>query len=292
MNKSLKNVLYLLGAFAAGFLLQVVAAFAVMLPAMVVKMMQIMSMGLTGTEEETAMLTEVSTDMMGPAVLVTHIVLLVTFGLWYVFGCCKERNGAVTFRKTFGGKNLIIILMLALGGCYLTNFFMPIASLVIPDSIMQAYIDLMETAGFGNSILPTIAAVLIAPFGEELIFRGVMYHYAGNLVEGMSNRKTAFYIANIIQALAFGIFHGNIIQGTYAFCLGLLFGYMRQRFGSIWASILAHMVVNGVSSFLWEPLFYILPGTIFVFAAGTAVSLVIVVIGMKLGGPAISENHS
>ena len=154
---------------------------------------------------------------------------------------------------------------------------------------MQAYIDLMETAGFGESILPTVAAVLIAPFGEELIFRGVMYHYACNIVGAMQDRRKAFYIANTIQALAFGIFHGNLVQGTYAFFLGLVLGYLRERFGSIWASILAHMLINACSSFLWEPIALLLPESLPVFAAGTAICLVVVIFGFKLGGPALKK---
>ncbi len=289
MRGSFKNVLYLLGAFAAGFLLQFVAAFAVMIPATVVKQMQIISMGLSGTVEETKMLNQLVTDVMGPTVLVTHIILLISFALWYGFGCCKKRNAAITFKTTFIGKNVVIIAVLAIGSCYLTNFAMPLASLVIPENIMQSYIDLMEAAGFGESILPTVAAVLIAPFGEELIFRGVMYHYAGNIVSGMPNRRAAFYIANSIQALAFGIFHGNLIQGTYAFFIGLALGYLRERFGSIWASILAHMLINACSSFLWEPIALLLPESMMVYTAGVVICLIIVIFGFKLGGKALKD---
>ena len=174
----------------------------------------------------------------------------------------------------------------------MTNFAMPLASMVIPEDIMQSYIDLMETAGFGESILPTIAAVLIAPFGEELIFRGVMYTYACRIVENVRSRKAAFYIANTIQALAFGIFHGNLVQGTYAFFMGLVLGYLRERFGSVWASILAHMIINGVSSFLWEPIALLLPETTITFVIGTAICLVVVIFGFKLGGPAIEEKEA
>lgn len=289
MKSSVKNVLLLLGALAAGFLLQVIAAFAVIIPAVVVKQMQIISMGLNGTPQETEMLNQVVTDVMGPTVLVTHIFLLVGFALWYGFGCCRKRNAIATFRNTFRSRNILIIVVLSLGCCYLTNFVMPIAGEIIPENIMQSYLDLMESAGFGESILPTIAAVLIAPFGEELIFRGVIYHYACNLASAMPDRRKAFYIANAIQALGFGIFHGNLIQGTYAFFLGLVLGYLRERFGSIWASILAHMLINGCSSFLWEPIAIRLPETIGVFAVGAVICAMIVFIGFKMGGPALQK---
>lgn len=289
MKNGFKNVFFLFGALAVGFILQFVGAFAVMIPAVAVKELQIISMGLSGTIEETVMLNQLITDLMGPTVFVTHIILVVSFALWYGFGCCKKRELLAPFRKTFTGKNIVIIVMLAAGGCYLTNFAMPLAGMIIPESIMQSYIDLMETAGFGSNIFSTLAAVLIAPFGEELIFRGVCYHYACRLTAGMPNRKAAFYIANTIQALAFGIFHGNLVQGIYAFLLGLLLGYLRERFGSVWASILAHMLVNGISSFLWEPLALILPETVITFLIGSVVCLAVVVLGLRLGGPGVRE---
>ncbi len=283
MKSNLKNVWMLLGAFAAGILLQFVAAFAVMIPASAVKQLQIMSMGLAGTSQETEMMEELITNVMGPTVLVTHVILLISFGLWYGFGCCRKRNAVDSFKTTFGNKkNIAIIVLLAVSCCYFTNFAMPVASLFIPENIMQAYVDLMETAAFGENILPTIAAVLIAPFGEELIFRGVMFHYAGNIVSGMSDRRKAFYIANVIQALAFGIFHGNLVQGTYAFFLGLVLGYLRKRFKSIWAPILAHMLINGVSTFLWEPVALLLPESIVVYTVGAVACLALIVFGFRL----------
>ena len=53
-----------------------------------------------------------------------------------------------------------------------------------------------------------------------------------------------FWAANLLQALLFGIFHMNMIQGIYAFCLGLVLGYVCNRGGSIYYSILLHMLFN------------------------------------------------
>lgn len=266
MKKSLANVLLILGALAAGILVQVIAAMTVMIPAMVFLKTKEIPIGLT--------------------VLVTHIFILLCFGAWYILVCCPGMKAGISFKHTFRGKNVVIIALLAVGGCFFTNFVMPIATVFIPESIVQAYLELMETAGFGESILPTIAAVLIAPFGEELLFRGVVYHYASNMVRDMQDRRRAFYLANVVQALAFGIFHGNLIQGVYAFGLGLLLGYMRERFGSVWASAAGHIIINGCSAFLWEPLALCMPDSLLVYAVAAAVSFSIMWIGFKKGGPA------
>ena len=57
---------------------------------------------------------------------------------------------------------------------------------------------------------------------------------------------------NILQALFFGIAHLNLVQGSYAFLIGLLAGYLVLRCRSIWAGIAFHMLFNGY--YLVEPL--------------------------------------
>ena len=86
------------------------------------------------------------------------------------------------------------------------------------------------------SILMVICSVIFAPFCEELVFRGVTMHQA--------KKCLPFWAANLLQALLFGIFHMNMIQGIYAFCLGLVLGYVCNRGGSIYYSLLLHMLFN------------------------------------------------
>lgn len=58
-----------------------------------------------------------------------------------------------------------------------------------------------------------------------------------------------FWVINCIQALAFGIIHGNLVQGTYAFFLGLVLGYVYQKYHNIWMCMLLHAVINLSSQF-------------------------------------------
>ena len=77
---------------------------------------------------------------------------------------------------------------------------------------------------------------MLAPIGEELLFRGVTMHQA--------KRVFPFWAANIMQALLFGLFHMNMIQGIYAFFLGMVLGYICEKGCSIYQSILFHMMFN------------------------------------------------
>ena len=51
-------------------------------------------------------------------------------------------------------------------------------------------------------------------------------------------------MANIIQAALFGIMHGNLVQGAYAFALGLILGYVYHKYQSLVIPILFHMSFN------------------------------------------------
>ena len=89
---------------------------------------------------------------------------------------------------------------------------------------------------FSDNWLMVIYTVILAPLGEEMIFRGLTFGYAKKVMPIMA--------ANIVQAALFGIYHLNLIQGIYAFVMGLIFGYIIIKLQSIWAVVILHIVVN------------------------------------------------
>lgn len=77
---------------------------------------------------------------------------------------------------------------------------------------------------------------LISPLAEEIVFRGVIY-----------NRLRRFYhptIGIIVSGVFFGAFHGNLVQGVYGACLGMLMAYLYERSGNFCIPILFHAVAN------------------------------------------------
>ena len=81
-----------------------------------------------------------------------------------------------------------------------------------------------------------ITVCVVAPVIEELFFRGLIY--------GILKKFTGYIIANIIQAIVFGIYHGNIVQGIYAFILGLFIGYLLYITGNVIYTIFFHIGIN------------------------------------------------
>lgn len=83
---------------------------------------------------------------------------------------------------------------------------------------------------------------IYAPVCEEVVFRGITYE---SLKKDMSVFK-----AMIISAVFFGLAHMNFNQAAYALLLGLILVLVREATGSLWATILVHVVFNGWNVFL------------------------------------------
>lgn len=119
---------------------------------------------------------------------------------------------------------------------------------------------LEQMAGGSNLLGYGLLAVVIAPVMEEIAFRKL-------LIDRM--RPIDKPAAVFFSALAFGLFHGNVVQFFYAFGVGLLFGSIYVRTGRLWYTIVLHILVNFFGSMvtmlllphvdLFDPLNSILP---------------------------------
>ncbi len=189
-------------------------------------------------------------------ILIYHVIAVVLFGVWYYFGCGKPKP--VSPAKVFRGKTIPVTVILGFGMCACANAMVLAAEYVVPQ-LIQEYMELAEAAGLGTNVFTIVASVLIAPVGEEILCRGITFHYAGKVVEGMKSKRAAFWIANGLQAFCFGVMHGNLVQGVYAFVLGLCLGWLRFRYNSLYPAMAAHFLVNFSSTFVIDPLLALLP---------------------------------
>lgn len=80
---------------------------------------------------------------------------------------------------------------------------------------------------------------VLVPIAEELVYRGVMYR--------RMRQKAGFIRSAVSASLIFAIIHGNMVQMLYAFLMGMVLCYMYEKYGSIKAPVLGHMVMNLVS---------------------------------------------
>lgn len=99
----------------------------------------------------------------------------------------------------------------------------------------------MELISNASPVWAMVATVCVAPVVEEFIFRGFVFE---RLSKAFSPRMTI-----LLSALMFGLIHLNIIQSSYAFVAGLVFGYFRAKYEDLWGCILLHIFGNFVGSF-------------------------------------------
>lgn len=164
----------------------------------------------------------------------------------------KKRNikNELLILKT-RNSNLLIAILLGLS-VWLVNS--GIINLVEYSGVFQSAFDkFAETTSLiteGSFFSAFLVAGIIAPFAEEFLFRGVIYRTL--------NRYFSIITSILVQAILFGIFHGNMVQGVYATFLGIVFGYITYKSKSLWPAVIAHMSNN----ILALTLPYILPSSI------------------------------
>ena len=81
-----------------------------------------------------------------------------------------------------------------------------------------------------------LLAVVLAPVGEELYFRG-------HLLEGIARRSNPV-VAIAITSLAFAVVHGQVLLFATYLTYGVILAMLRLRTGGLTAPILAHLINN------------------------------------------------
>lgn len=97
----------------------------------------------------------------------------------------------------------------------------------------------METSALQYAAAVPVGLLLngiLVPFVEELAFRGVLYNRL--------KKYMTWGNAVLISALAFGVYHQNLVQGSYAVLMGCLIAWAYESFGRFWVAVAAHAVSN------------------------------------------------
>jgi membrane protease YdiL (CAAX protease family) len=87
-----------------------------------------------------------------------------------------------------------------------------------------------------------LASVLVAPFVEEVFFRGFLF-------QGL-RRAYGWNRAALISSLIFGALHLQLAALIPTFLLGYALAIVFHRSNSIWPGIILHALVNGLAMFV------------------------------------------
>lgn len=160
----------------------------------------------------------------------------IVFYFWYKKEIKGEARGKL--HNLINVKHIFLFVMLGIGCQFFISGVLSIVQQFFTE-LFSKYAQQLETLTDGNDFVVLVLLVIIAPITEELIFRGMILHKA--------NKEMTFWAANLFQAVMFGIYHLNIIQGIYAALLGILLGLVYRKFRTIFAPIFLHMIVNASS---------------------------------------------
>jgi membrane protease YdiL (CAAX protease family) len=105
-----------------------------------------------------------------------------------------------------------------------------------PEGVKEAIKIAREPAQFAASF--AVMAIL-APLVEEAVFRGLLYGW----IAGRLGTIAAWLVSSILFAAA----HVELAHVILVLPLGLWFGWLRRRTDSLWPSLVAHVVNNGVA---------------------------------------------
>lgn len=176
------------------------------------------------------------------------VIAALVMGFWYRKRFVPNDHPRRKFSDIINPAMAAGLVLLMIGMQYISTFLVTILTVINP-AWYHTYEDLMNSVGFENvTLLLALYSIIIAPVSEELIFRGVTLKYAA--------KAMPLFLANIFQAFLFGVFHGNVVQGIYAFAVGLFCGYVCLKGGSIYLSILFHMLFNLWGTFAPDILLY------------------------------------
>lgn len=170
--------------------------------------------------------------------LIYGCLAVLIFGLWYskVFVLPFRGRRSPNHPRGFSFHTIVAVFFLGIGLQYVTTLVVNVTAALRPDWL-ATYNSLMRSTGYNDvTLLLALYSVVLAPLAEELVFRGLIFRYARHALP--------FWLANIWQALLFGLIHGNFIQGIYAFVLGLILGFICHRGRGIKYSIPVHIVFN------------------------------------------------
>lgn len=105
-----------------------------------------------------------------------------------------------------------------------------------PEGVKEALNVARDPALFTASL---VVMALLAPLAEETVFRGLLY--------GWLDARWGATVAWAISSLLFAAAHAEPAHIVLVLPLGLWFGFLRWRSGSLWPSLVAHVINNGMA---------------------------------------------
>lgn len=145
-------------------------------------------------------------------------------------------------KKKLSPFHLLGFYLICHAGTYICNLIATLITAVI-GVIKQSPVDnvLLDMVSNIDPMVNLFVVVICAPVMEELLFRKMLIDRTSDYGDGVSI---------VFSGLLFGLFHGNLVQFSYAFFIGICFGFIYIKTRSILYPIILHMLTNFMGSFV------------------------------------------
>ena len=132
----------------------------------------------------------------------------------------------------------VMVMLLFFSGLQFSGFMKWIESFGI--ETVQNSVKMLQTSNDPALLgLMVIAAVIVAPICEEIVFRGYFY--------SASKKFAGPWAAGLCSALVFGAAHGDFAALLPLFVFGCVLAYIYEKTGSLWAPVAVHCSFNGTT---------------------------------------------
>ena len=186
-----------------------------------------------------------------PAESVTDWVAMISYPVMFIppmlYARSKSKsasvfnNGLAVDSNNFGHLGIAKMSLIVSGMTIATAIAAEPISSLLPET-PEWFEQIMQEMTGGNFILSFITVSLFAPLFEEWLCRGIVLRGL------LTKMRPAGAIA--ISAAFFAILHMNPWQALPAFLLGVVFGYVYYRTGSLKMTMLMHFVNNTMALIL------------------------------------------
>lgn len=222
-----------------------------------------------------------------------YTVFILIFGIWFLKLNKKDNISTMPKVKAFF-KNPFMLLLAVAGfmGQIFTDSCMNLLRPMFASTFESYDRMVSKSIGVNSSFVMIFCVILIAPIAEELLFRGVMLHYqkSGFAIATNSHRKLFTVIILVLQGILFGVYHGNIIQGVYAFVFAIIMSLVAIETENILSVILLHISINISALFVPEVLLSTKTGCIISFFVSLVIFAICIFFVLKYKDYKITKN--
>lgn len=159
-------------------------------------------------------------------------LMLSTLAMLVFIHCVKGYRLRWSILRSMSGESLFVSTMLVFSSLIAANIF--VQWFELEDNLAGQF------DGLTHNVAGAITVSLLAPLLEEVLFRGA--------IQGYLMRRCKPWVAILCAASIFGVVHLNPVQTVYAVIIGVVFGWIYYRTGSLLSVIVGHVLNNSMAT--------------------------------------------